>query len=587
MPMPLNTFPGSTAPYPSTPTSSLLAAATSAATSSSSASSRLKINERTPFFTALHAASRLPRALMGGTPAMRAAGVAYLPKFPDELPGTWEARLHQTFLYNGYRIAHEAMVGKAFAKPIKLRPDVPTVFRGGDEKGKGGWAEDVDLSGNHLDVFAQVAFADSLHPGLGYILTSFPSRPPELQNVRLSASQQITHNLRPYFVYISADEDMLGVDVKSINGKEQVRRIRFLRRTMVEDGWGQREEERVHVWELVDDPGDPDTGREGEGLVVTSTIHKPPPDPKPDQDWDIESGPSIVRGYNDAPLRRIPISAFAAAEGPFLDDLAWKNLEHWQSSSDQRNILHVARVMAMAVYGMSKKEFEDIRVAWGPGSVYCFPSPKTEAGMEFVTYEGDVTIGERDLNHIEEQLVTLSLEPLLNRPGNPTATAKALDQARANSRLLAAVRRFADCLELALEYALVDYWGEDTGGSLQMNEDFGITISMREELRFLRESRLPDQKGQIAQISHEKYIEEGKRRGVFSEDTVAKDEWKKIVQERRDLALVGALVPPKRGGEEDEDEEDEADMKEGKEEGEEDGGTGMDTEDAVDDEDQE
>ena len=531
MTTPLATFPGASAPSASSP---------------GTTGTDTKVNERTPFFDALHKASRLPRALMGGTQAMRAAGEEYLPKFPSEKVEAWRARLNQTFLYNGYRIAHEAMVGKAFAKPIKLRGDVPAVFSGQGEESSdiGGWAEDVDQCGNHFDVYAQQVFADALHPGLGYILVDSP---PREEGDTLSDKQ-------PYFVYISADEDMLGVDVETINGRPMVSRVRFMRRTMARSGWGQVERERVHVWELSYDIGDEE--REGEGLIVLVSTYKPPEE-KGDE-WVIDTGPTIVRGDGNKPLRRIPIAAFHASEGPFLDDLAWKNLEHWQSSSDQRNILHVARVTAIFVNGMTKKQFEDSQVAWGPGSGYFSEKPPDEASMKFVMYEGDgPTIGERDLKHIEEQLVTLSLEPLLNRPGNPTATAKALDQARANSRLLAAVRRFADALEMAMEYALVDYWGETTGGSIQMNEDFGITISMMEELQDLFSSRLPPQKGQLPQISHEKFIEERKRRGVLSEDTVASDEWRKIKEEWQDLAAIGLGPLAGRANEEEEKEDDE------------------------------
>lgn len=534
MTTPLATFPGASAPSASTP--------------SAGAGAETKVNERTPFFAALHASSRLPRALMGGTQAMRDAGEKYLPKFPDEKREAWRARLNQTFLYNGYRIAHEAMVGKAFAKPIKLRDDVPLAFSGHGEESPdiGGWAEDIDQCGNHFDVYAQQVFADALHPGLGYILVDAPPR----------EAGDVLSDKQPYFVYISADEDMLGVDVETINGRPMVSRVRFMRRTMARSGWGQVEQERVHVWELVYDVGDEE--REGEGLVVQVSTYKPPED-KGDE-WVLDTGPTIVRGDGNKPLRRIPIAAFHASEGPFLDDLAWKNLEHWQSSSDQRNILHVVRVAAIFVNGMTRKQFEDSQVAWGPGSAYFSEKSKDEAGMQFVMYEGDgPTIGERDLKHIEEQLVTLSLEPLLNRPGNPTATAKALDQARANSRLLAAVRRFADCLEMAMEYALVDYWGETTGGSIQMNEDFGITISMMEELNALLASRLPTQKGHLPQISHEKLIDEMKRRGSLSEDTVASDEWDKIIKEWKDLAAIGLGPLAGRTVEDGEGEEDEGD----------------------------
>ena len=46
-----------------------------------------------------------------------------------------------------------------------------------------------------------------------------------------------------------------------------------------------------------------------------------------------------------------------------MGDLADKNIEHWQSASDQRNALTVARFPMLAGKGLTQKEMEDIVLA--------------------------------------------------------------------------------------------------------------------------------------------------------------------------------------------------------------------------------
>lgn len=489
----------------------------------------LKVNEPSEEFATLRRKSKLPRTLMGGNHAMRAAGTTYLPRFPgeDEDSESWEARRMQTFLFNAYKLAHGIMVGKAFDHPINLQPDVPEVFRQ--------WAENINLRGDDLDIFCSHAFADSLHPGKGYILVEFPKRPSDLPP-NASPDEERKAGLRPYFSYISADRDMLSVDWTEINGAATVERIRFSRRTKVRDGWGQSEQERIYIWELMGADEESDLGPEPGDRWVRYEVRKPPEGKDDNRDGEVlDSG--VVRGARSRPLTRIPIACYSLDdEGPFLDDMAWKNLEHWQSGSDQRNVLHVARVMAFLIYGMDEETFKKSRANWGPGSAYFFPGGKENQGMEHLIFSGDVTIGERDLDHIEEQLVTLSLEPLINRPGDTTATRHRLDQARANSRLLSGVCRFEDALEMVMEFACVDYWGMETGGSAQLNKDFGLSSANDQELLTILEMRMPKQRGQAPQVSLQRLHQEFKRRNVFQEDLDTEDEIKLLREEGWGLA---------------------------------------------------
>lgn len=121
-------------------------------------------NEKTAFDPSDRAAeiarrAQLPRDLFGGTEAMRARGIEYLPKWPLEPADAWAARKNSTFLSPGYKQAVQTAVGKAFGDSIVLHEDVPLEIRGseGDDNGpaiEGLW-ENIDNTGNHGDTFAQ------------------------------------------------------------------------------------------------------------------------------------------------------------------------------------------------------------------------------------------------------------------------------------------------------------------------------------------------------------------------------------------------------------------------------------------------
>ena len=62
-------------------------------------------------------------------------------------------------------------------------------------------------------------------------------------------------------------------------------------------------------------------------------------------------------GIEHVPVVECAVDAdYAMRARPPLLDLAWLNLAHWQSSSDQRHILHIARVPILFARGMDTAE---------------------------------------------------------------------------------------------------------------------------------------------------------------------------------------------------------------------------------------
>src|ERR1044071_33214 len=112
----------------------------------------------------------LPRALMGGTDAMRKAGKTYLPQEAAESESAYKDRLSRTFLFNGYRKTVKDMAGKVFTKPVQMGDDVPAKLKT--------YAENIDLTGQGLNNFAYAVFEAGMVDGISYILVEMPPAQP-------------------------------------------------------------------------------------------------------------------------------------------------------------------------------------------------------------------------------------------------------------------------------------------------------------------------------------------------------------------------------------------------------------------------
>src|SRR5690606_23373074 len=132
---------------------------------------------------------------------------------------------------------------------------------------------------------------------------------------------------------------------------------------------------------------------------------------------------------------------------PPLADLAHLNVEHWQSKSDQRNVLTVSRFPILAAAGVPA----DQKVTIGPNNF--LTTDDVQGKWYYVEHTGAaIAAGQTDLESLEDQMATYGAEYMRKRPGDETATGRALDSAESSSYLAATVRDFQDCVELAMQY---------------------------------------------------------------------------------------------------------------------------------------
>lgn len=454
----------------------------------------------------------LPRTLMGGTKAMRLAGEAYLPKEPGESQTAYLNRLSRTTLYNAFKRTVYTLVGKPFSKDI-VRKDIPAEVEP--------LLENIDLAGRNLTIFLKDLLVDAVSNGISYILVEFPPQLPNIQNPdgtvrRPSLAEERELGRRPYWVNVNS-ANLIFAYVERVQGKDRLIHARIKEDATVRDGpYGERTVNRIRVlepgrWELWE--------KQTNGQ------------------WSqIDQGITSVK---DIPLVAVYGRRVAAFQGePPLEDLADLNVAHWQSSSDQRHILHFARVPILVATGWLTDDLnshhyaerspdnvevtvdEDNQITSrrqtgleiGPNRILYAP---TGADLKIVEHTGaSIEAGERDLTKLEDMMGAVGASLLVQRPGNPTATAKTLDTVESNSELGTIVQSLQDAAEQALVYT-GEYLGisPDASGELVIHKDFGISLRDFQDLGELLKARL------AGEIDRQTYLNEIKRRGMIADDT--------------------------------------------------------------------
>lgn len=215
---------------------------------------------------------------------------------------------------------------------------------------------------------------------------------------------------------------------------------------------------------------------------------------------------------------------------PPLTDLAHLNVAHWQSSSDQRNVLTVARFPILAASG-TLGEDEEGKITVGPHSFLFMPD--AQGKFYYVEHSGDaIEAGRNDLKDLEEQMANFGAEFMKKRPGNEGQTTRLLETSESLSSLQVWVIDFKDALENCLR--LTAKWmgsDEETGGSVLLDsDDIGIGEADTAHLDALDKARTRKD------ISRKAYLEELKRRQVLSEEFDIDDDADELEDEAPDPA---------------------------------------------------
>lgn len=451
-------------------------------------------------------AAHMAKTLMGGAKAMRDAGEMYLPQEDGESETAYKARLNRTDLFNAFRKTVYDMTGRALVKPPVLGEYVPTEIKGTDTTS--GFIEDIDLAGRHINEFTRDILVDGLVNGISFIFVDTPSI-----EVETTRADQKAGNIRPFWTDIPV-QAVLGWQSAVVNGKRQLTQFRFLETVEEPDGaYGTKAIEQIRVLTLG-------------GYEIWRKKEKR--DNAQDQ-WQLyQQG---KRGLEEIPI--VPFYAqrtgFMQGRSP-LQDLADLNVIHWQSSSDQRQCLHIGRVGILHGWGFPEGTAENMVVS---ATIAYLTDGESKLG--FVEHEGKALgAGWEDLDRLEKRMMALGLQMLVDDAGQ-TATGEVRDNVKETSRLASIVNSLKDALENALRLTAQLAGLGDDGGSVSMNTDFGLNNLGSFDLTAL------NMLNTMGVISRQTLIEEYKRRGVLHEDITFEQE-KEHLQEEGDQEGADSLL---------------------------------------------
>lgn len=425
------------------------------------------------------------RTVMAGTTAMRNAGETYLPKHPAEEQDAYNARLAETVLTNRLEGAVRNAVGKPMSDPVSLEGEYDPYYDT--------FIDDVDFLGNSLDVFARTTFEDGVTTGLVFIMVDMPVAEPGL-----TLADEIAKNIRPYFIHYAA-EDVLSCTIHVGTGRPQVVDARFREATTKVVGFEEVPVRRVRHWR-----------KDGWDLWEMKTDDK-----GKETEWGIiQSGANLL---NEVALVPIFMGQRASKTGlrvkaPFLD-LAWKNVEHWQSSSDQRHILKWSRFPILAGSGVKmprRKEGDEAPVI-GPHVLLTTEDPSGK--WYYVEPNGaGIASGEKDLERLEAEMAALAMKPHLKNTGYMTATGVMAGESRENSAIKNMALNMKDGLERAFVFAERLRGAADTtrAPSVSVSTDYSDEYNEDGSADWLLKARI------AGEISRETFWSEMKRRGHLS-----------------------------------------------------------------------
>ena len=454
-----------------------------------------QVNDRSKAVEKMSANWALAAALLGGTAAMREAGQTYLPRWPKEDADAYAVRLKNSVLFPAYSRTVKTLAGKPFSKPITVGDDVPSRIKE--------WMTDIDLEGRNLDAFASDIMESAVGYGLAGILVEYPKVNPG--EVRTEA-QERSAGLRPYWVEIKPKQ-ILGWRAARVSGEWQLQQLRLMECVEEPDGnFGVAEIEQVRVLE----PGRWATYRYASDGA----------------EWVLyENGTTSL-----SIIPFVPVyggrTGFMTAVPPLLE-LAHLNVAHWQSASDQQNILHVARVPILTVTGI-----EDDKWTMTVGSSSAIRLP-ADSEMKYVEHTGSaIEAGQEDLNKLEERMRQAGAELLVIAPGYVTATQINTENAVGMCVLQRITQGFEDSLDQALQIT-ADWIKESTGGHVTIYNDYGAATLQEASAQLLLTAN------QAGKLSDETLHSEFQRRGILAADMSWEDEKARLEEQGPELGMMG------------------------------------------------
>lgn len=162
-------------------------------------------------------------------------------------------------------------------------------------------------------------------------------------------------------------------------------------------------------------------------------------------------------------------TGFMCGSPPLLN-MALLNIKHWQSQSEQDNILHVARVPLLTVFGL--EEGQELII--GSSSATSF-TDRQKQGLEYVEHTGSsIGAGKESLAELVEQMRQAGAK-LLRTENTST---KSVDQTseekmQEQSPLYTMATSLEDAIDNILQI-MAEYIGEKDGGNVDVRTELDV-----------------------------------------------------------------------------------------------------------------
>lgn len=421
-------------------------------------------------------------ALLGGTKTMRAAGTSYLPQWPNEKDDSYKTRLSISTLFPAYGRTVSTLTGKPFSRPITLPDGLNAQLKE--------WFDDIDLQGTNIGVYSAKLFHTALGKGLAGVIVDCPPR----GDTPNSVQAERTAGIRPYFAEVRA-EDLLGWQAQLVEGKWRLTQLRFYEHVEIQDGpYAAKCITQIRVWNI----GNYEIWRKNPA----------------DNTWYVFDSKTVSINF-------VPFQPFYGAKAaymvglPPLLDLAYLNVKHWQSQSDQDTLLHVARVPILTV------TTDDDKFELTVGSSTGIRIP-IGAEVKFVEHTGKaIEAGAKSLAELKDEMRQSGAELLVLRMTQATATEVNADNSVGTCDLQRMTVEFEGSLNAACDM-LTQWVNQTMPGKLAIYKDFGALNISDASSQILLDST------KSGLLSDETFFKELQRRGAVDAATKWEDEKARI-----------------------------------------------------------
>lgn len=478
--------------------------------------------------------------ILKGTDAMREAGEAYLPQFPNETPDDYDYRRVNAKFTNVYSDIVSTLASKPFSDECQVNDDAGERIKA--------LAEDIDGRGNNLHVFAENTFYNGLNYAIDWIVVDYAKVGP---GASLADEKRI--GARPYWIHVPAQR-MLAVYSATIAGQEAFVHARMKETSTARVGFDEVTTERIRIFDRA-----PIYDAEGKNLIGYSPAtfevweKRVSAGRRKSTSWEIADSGPITIGV-------IPIVPFIAGRRiggswrfqPPLKDAAFLQIEHYQQETALKCAREMTAFPMLAGNGVAPAmvDGKPAPVPVSPKSVlYAPPSGDNGSHGEWRFIEPDATslkFLSGEVDKTEAQLRELGRQPLMATSGI-TVVAAAFASQKASSVLQSWALRLKDALEQA--FKLTAMWLNDSAQpTVRLFTDFDLDMTDEKGPEVLTKMR------ESGDLSQGTLWAEMKRRGILGPDFEAEKERDLIVKEMPDADgaddITGAIPPP---GNDDED----------------------------------